>query len=245
MTKYSINYENLKILSYNIYYKSMLGIDSKYFPQKEAHKNVANVLDNNYDIIGLQEVECLDKIFQDTLNRYNVVSGKSGPETLTTIIKKQYQVKKKEMTEFDSGRGILIILLNSKILLINIHAPHIYNDFGNYKGTKNKSQSKYELEFTRILNNKINNFLKLDEISRIIIMGDFNEAFNKVNSFDLIIKNKKFKMKTSSNKPLTCCNNNFVKANDLIYDSKYESNLYIPDVKEPASDHLPVATLLN
>jgi len=223
----------------------MLGIDSRFLPQKQAHKNVANVLDNNYDIIGLQEVECLDKIFQNKLDRYNIINGKSGPETLSIIIKKEFKIKKHQMKEFDSGRGILLVLLNNNILLVNIHAPHNYNDFGNYKGTLNKSQTKYETEFVNILNQIINNFIKFEELNRIIILGDFNEALKNKNKFDLIVNNKKFILKTDSDKPLTCCINNFIKPNDLIYDSKYISKLYIPQVEEPASDHLPVATLLN
>ena len=73
MTKYIINYDELKVLSYNVYFKSMLGIDKKYLPQKKAQLNVRNILDNNYDIIGIQEAECLDNIFPNTNNEYNLI----------------------------------------------------------------------------------------------------------------------------------------------------------------------------
>ena len=56
---------NINLLSYNIYYKAMLGTDKQFLPQKKAHRNVKEVIkrviNNNY-IIALQEVECLEKI---------------------------------------------------------------------------------------------------------------------------------------------------------------------------------------
>lgn len=243
MPKYKIDYsDNLKILTYNIYYKSMLGIDNNYLPQKEAQENVKKVIENDYDIICLQETECLEKIF--TIKNYHIINGKSGPETLTTLIKDKYHIIKTETTEFSSGRGIQLTIIN-KILLVNIHAPHNYNDFGNYNGSKNNNQNNYNNEFIRILEEKINNFIKSIDFDRIIVMGDFNEAFNHTNIFSLLINNKEYTMKTQSIKPLTCCNYNFIKQNDLIYDSLIETKLKIPEVKEPASDHLPVETVIE
>ena len=52
-------------------------------------------------------------------------------------------------------------------------------------------------------------------------------------------------MKTDSNKPISCCYPSMSRFGDLIYDSKIEPKLYIPVTKEPASDHLPVVSVIN
>lgn len=165
MVKYNINY-SVKILSYNIYYKSMLGIDKNFSPQSEAQNNVKKIIKSgDYDIIGLQEVQCLEKIFdKTTLSKYNYTEGKSGKDVVITFLKKKYKIINYLNTEFCEGRPIQILVTNinnNNIIIVNLHAPHHYQDFGNYKGTINKSNSKYSLELIRIINTKINLFCKI------------------------------------------------------------------------------------
>jgi len=238
----------IRILSYNIYFKSMLGIDQNFSPQHLAQTNVKNVLKNNYDIIGLQEVECFDKIYE---NNGQVIKGKSGKETMVTILSDKFKIIKSEIKEFCEGRGIQLVLIEYKDniwLIVNIHAPHYYNNFGDYYGENNVSMLKYNNEITKILNETLERFIGNYKIDRLIILGDFNEAFEKSNFFSLEINNKSIIMKTSNKKPLSCCYRSKLsgieKTGDLIYDSKIETINKIAKVEFPASDHLPVETTL-
>ena len=248
--KYQVEY-NIKILSYNIYYKSMLGLDEKFLPQKLAQNNVKNVIDNNYDIIALQEVQCIDKIIEKK-NRQLII-GKSGRETLVTIFNNNFKIINSITTEFCKGRGIQITQINyiDKIwIVVNIHAPHYYNNFGNYIGEKIINMKEYNQEFKYILSNVLETFINNHNIqfNRILIMGDFNEAFADTNTFILNLNNINYEMKTYYIKPRTCCydiEESSLKTGDLIYDSNNSNMLNIPYVNFPASDHLPVETTIN
>lgn len=54
MNKYRINYpikigrQKLKILSYNIYYKAMLGLNDNFLPKELAQENVKNFINTFY-----------------------------------------------------------------------------------------------------------------------------------------------------------------------------------------------------
>ena len=266
MNKYRINYpikigrQKLKILSYNIYYKAMLGLNDNFLPQELAQGNVKNIIKSgDYDIIGLQEVECINKIFDpQVLNKYSYVSGKSGKETITTFFKNRYQLIKEKTTDFHKGRPIQLLLLEESdniILVLNLHAPHDTNDFRKYNGKVNKSNYHYSLELIRIINEEINIFINENIIftnfiiDRIILIGDFNELYdnpidNKY-SFDIIINGVNYLLKTDSNKIKSCCYPNIHKPGDYIFDSKTEPKLKIVDTIHPASDHYPVDTILN
>ena len=189
MNKYNINYQ-LKVLSYNIYYKSMLGLDKNFLPQQLSQNNVKRIIKSyDFDIIGLQEVVCIDKLID--LNNYNFVKGKSGKEYIMTFFKKNFIILKTKTTEFQEGRPIQLSLVknnNEVLLVVNLHAPHEYNNFGNYNGEKIKSNEKYSLELLNILNYEINNFTET-HIDRIILIGDFNEFLkNKTKDFNFIKK---------------------------------------------------------
>lgn len=252
MTKYIINYD-IKIITYNVYYRAMLGLDKNFLPQKISQRNVRNVLNNNYDIVAIQESICLDKIFPNK-SKYQLVKGKSNKESIVTMFSNKFKVINNTTFEFSSGRPIMITLIkhitsNKKWIIVNLHAPHNYNNFGNYNGRNVIDQTKYNNQILKILRNKIRKFIKSNSntsidtnIDRIIIMGDFNELFLKsdINSFNIILNGKKYIMKTDSNKPISCCFPSISKFGDLIFDSKIEPNLYIPVTREPASDHLPV-----
>lgn len=246
MNKYNINYP-IKVLSYNIYYKSMLGLDENFLPQQLSQHNVKRIIKSyDFDIIGLQEVVCIDKLIDK--NNYNYVTGKSGKEYIMTFFKKNFIILKTKTTEFQEGRPIQLTLVknnNEVLLVINLHAPHEYNNFGNYEGEKIKSNKKYSLELLNILHYEINDFVKDDNIDRIILIGDFNEFLqNKTKDFDLIIKNKIYKLKTDNNLIKTCCYPNFLKEGDLIFDSKNFVKLSIVSTIHPASDHYPVMSII-
>ena len=257
MNKYRIDYP-IKILSYNIYFKAMLGLDKNFLPQELAQKNVKNIIKSgDYDIIGLQEVECINKIFDTSvLNKYNYISGKSGKETITTFFKKRYQLIKEKTSDFHKGRPIQLLLLEDKgnnILVVNLHAPHDSNNFRNYNGKVSKSNYNYSLELIRIINEEINTFINENiiftnfVIDRIILIGDFNELYDNSEkySFKINVNNINYLLKTDSNKIKSCCYPNVHKPGDYIFDSKTEPKLKIVSTIHPASDHYPVDTILN
>lgn len=246
MVKYNINY-SVKILSYNIYYKSMLGIDKNFEPQSKAQNNVKNIIKSgDYDIIGLQEAQCIEKIFDKrTLDKYNYIESKSGEDIVVTFLKKKFKIINYLNTEFCNGRPLQIIKVNFNndiIIIVNLHAPHHYQNFGNYQGVTNKSNKDYSSELIRIINNKINLFINNTKIDRIILLGDFNEIFNRIDTFKfkLNINKKIFEMKTDRNKKLSCCYRNFDKTSDYIFDSITEPKLLITSTIHPASDHYPI-----
>ena len=246
MNKYNINYP-LLVLSYNIYYKSMLGLDENFLPKQLSQDNVKRIINSyDFDIIGLQEVACIDKLFDK--NDYNYVRGKSGKEYIMTFFKNKFKILKTKTTDFKEGRPIQLTLTknnNEILLVVNLHAPHEYNNFRNYKGEKTISNKNYSLELINILNFQINDFLEDDNVDRIILIGDFNEFLqNETKDFDLIIKNKVYKLKTDNNLIKSCCYPNFLKEGDLIFDSKNFVKLSIVSTIHPASDHYPVMSII-
>lgn len=254
MKKYKIDYQ-LNILTYNIYFKSMLGLDKNFLPQNEAHNNVKKTIKDNSTgkyIIGLQEVQCLEKILPNNISKSNFVTGKSGKETLVTIWSNNFKVIKSKTYEFREGRPIQITLLFDKVyyLIVNIHAPHDDQNFGIYLGNLSINNDEYSNELIRLLEEKINLFLKgLDIIiNRLIILGDFNEIFRNSNRYQFLIdtKNKLFNMTTDKNKIKSCCvHKNFSVPCDYIFDSYGPVYMIIANKNQPASDHLPIRTNLK
>ena len=247
MSKYQVKYP-IKVLSYNIYFKAMLGLDKNFLPKETAQKNVKNIIESgDYEIIGLQEVECFNKIFDSkTLAKYNYVSGKSGKETLMTFFKKKYNIIDHITTDFHEGRPLQIVLVkdgSQLLLVVNLHAPHETQNFGNYNGKENRSNYHYSLELIKIINEKINNFVN-NQIDRIILIGDFNELYHNSdnNSFEINIRGKKYQMRTQ--KIISCCYPNIHKPGDYIFDSEIEPKLNIVSDIHPASDHFPVDSIL-
>lgn len=250
---------NINLLSYNIYYKAMLGTDKQFLPQNQAHKNVKKVIkrviDNNY-IIALQEVECLDKILPQKISNSNIVKGKSGNDKVVTILSPKFKLIKSETYQFRDGRPIQVILLkfNSQIyLILNIHAPHEFQNFGKYMGEIFVNNEDYTEEIIFLLNQKIDLFLKKENfnINRIIILGDFNEIFNysyhtlvPKRSFTLEVKGKLFNLNTDPNQNQTCCFPNIIYRSDYIFDSIKIPKIDMVQTEFPASDHLPIITCL-
>ena len=159
MSKYEINY-SLNVMTYNIYYKAMLGLDKLFLPQDLAQKNVKKIIKKNTNgnfIFGLQEVECHNKILPFKLSKNNYVLGKSGNDNILTAWSQNFKLIKHNIFQFRVGRPIQMIILKSStfyFLIINLHAPHDFQDFGKYIGTINSDNDKYSDEIIRILNEK-------------------------------------------------------------------------------------------
>ncbi len=254
MSKYEINY-SLNVMTYNIYYKAMLGLDKLFLPQDLAQKNVKKIIKKNTNgnfIFGLQEVECHNKILPFKLSKNNYVLGKSGNDNILTAWSQNFKLLKHNIFQFRVGRPIQMIILkssNSYFLIINLHAPHDFQDFGKYIGTINSDNDKYSDEIIRILNEKTLDFLKdfHSKINRVITLGDFNEFLLKSNNnkFSLDVGYKIFNLKTDSNKKSTCCLPNIFYPSDYIFDSLRAPLLEIVSTELPASDHLPIKSILK
>lgn len=255
MKKYKIDYP-IDVLSYNIYFKAMLGIDKHFLPQKEAHKNVKKTIKDNTSskfLIGLQEVQCLDNILPSNIKKKsNYTIQKSGKERMVTIWSDNFKLKKKKITSFSEGRPIQLSLFkdDNYILFINLHAPHENQNFGRYLGELKVDNEEYSNELIRILEVKIDKFLQnVDKkVKRIIILGDFNELFRNSDryKFTLDVKEKLYTMRTDKNKVKSCCLPKKIQNPcDYIFDSNQKVNLFIENRRQPASDHFPVKTRLN
>ena len=251
--KYSINYP-LFILTYNVYFKAMLGLDDKFLPKEKAQANVksniSKVLTYNSFIFGLQEAACIENIIPSGISNSNYIIGKSGKEKMVTGWSKNFQLIKSYTTDFHRGRPIQMSLLKSLAgiyLVVNLHAPHETQDFGNYKGKSKVSNKKYSKELVKIINKKINSFVDSGTIiTRFIFMGDFNEIFRRSRQyqFNISIGEQDLIMSSDITKLKSCCYPKITKPCDYIFDSKVIPNLRISSNLQPASDHYPVETLL-
>ena len=251
--KYSINYP-LFILSYNVYFKAMIGIDDKFLPKEKAQSNVksiiSRVLTYNSFIFGLQEAECIANIIPKGIPNSNYVIGKSGKEKMVTGWSKNFKLVKSLTTDFHEGRPIQMSLLKSSegiFLIVNLHAPHETQNFGDYKGKTKVSNQKYSEELVKIINKKINSFVNPEiKITRIIFMGDFNEIYRKSSQyqFNINLHGKSLTMSSDADKVKSCCYPNINKPCDYIFDSKVIPNLSVSSTLQPASDHYPVETVL-
>ena len=252
--KYFILYP-LIVLSYNVYFKAMIGIDDRFLPKELCQQNVRNIIQsklftNNY-LIGLQEAEAIDFIIPKNISKKNYIIGRSGKEKMVTIWSDNFKLIKSYTSDFHEGRPIQISLLRNQdenYLFVNIHAPHDNQNFGNYKGKAQEDNVLYSNELILILNYKINQFLKkIDlKIDRIIIVGDFNE-YQKVNFnnyFEVKLKDKTFRLYSDLDRLNTCCFFKNFKPTDYIFDSKHVPKTNISSFIFPASDHLPIETIL-
>lgn len=124
------------------------------------------------------------------------------------------------------GRPLLAVYFERiKLLVFNVHMPHfsarelITEEF--YKAIK-------PIEF----------FLQNNIIDRIILMGDFNDYMNTIDS--LFIKMKLYK---NSNVKTCCFDTDFNHPGDYIFDSlKGRKTLEFSDDLLLMSDHLPIIT---
>ena len=118
----------MKILSYNVSWKSMTGnstskicnnntnpSDDKYY--MNCINNIGIVIDNNspYDFILLQEASNHKKIIKSSecLQNMSYHTHKSGPERMTTFWNKKHKLDYVIEGEFVSGRPYHILIFNN------------------------------------------------------------------------------------------------------------------------------------
>jgi hypothetical protein len=222
---------NCKLCKYNILANINLFV-KKYKPEICAFQETA-------------KYESIIELFDNSV--YEHYLNKSGPEYMLTIWNKRtYALIDAYHGEFERGRPFAIIILQKAksvnyIAVINIHAGHIIN-------------THYSI--FKIINNFINENITDDiknNVSRIIMAGDFNRNVNKDLTSDYKIKfTKEFKLRSLSNYEYTCCDMGYAhtKNYDHVLDSKFtpvdkylgiESSKY----KVPASDHVLVMVKLK
>jgi hypothetical protein len=255
---------NLSIFSYNVYWKIMKLNDSllnKNLNKTNLIKLKSNVLKNilntknyfNPFIYCFQESESfLDiiNLFEKSLYKYHL--GYSNPEHILTIWRKDIMKKKLVLDgEFEAGRPFSIFVfkdLRYKIywILINIHSGHNpYTETSIFEPIQ---------KLIQINQNKINKY----DISRIIIIGDFNRDISsqikiEPTKYKLILNSNEFNFKPTFNNNKTCCSLNGLghKFNyDQVIDSYSEpiltyqlnnENWYLNN----SSDHLAILSVLK
>lgn len=219
-----------KILSYNIFWKSMVGKQKDFLPVIDARDNVLSVINNNYDIVCLQEVAVWNILKKKIQKHYQHISIFSGNEQMVTLYNKD-KFRKMFMIqdEFKEGRPILMIGLKDKetkqiVLVINVHAPHKWEENGNSTDIRKKL-------------NKIVHSVE-HHYDRIILVGDFNEFKSKT------IKLGNISLKTKVSNLKTCYYPDYKGGCDHIY-TQTEPKIKIVKSKHPSSDHLPIQTKMK
>jgi hypothetical protein len=155
---------NLKILSYNLNWENMNGMDKA--PIKECQtkdlcsSNINKLILNELplDFIFLQEFANEKILLKDLDKDFNLVTTTSDKESMATLINKKYNIDTKIDGEFEKGRPFLVIFLKEKICLINIHMGHKKNVIHELKKIEDKIYSTD---------------ISVDPY-RVILGGDFN-----------------------------------------------------------------------
>lgn len=213
-----INELNISIFSYNVFWKIMktnnsplektLGSNKLGKLKSNIISNIANTI-NYYNpfIYCFQEAESAPDIINlFSKSEYKYHLGYSNPEHILTIWKKDVLKKKLVLDgEFEPGRPFTIIVFKDirfkkYWMLINIHAGHIVD-----------TQSSIFNPIQQIINANVAK-LELFEITRIVVVGDFNRNISsqiKMETnrckYKLIVNRIKFGFNYIETKNKTCC----------------------------------------
>jgi len=162
-----VNKNNLKILSYNVNWKHMIGREDGQIKECKTKdlcsSNINNLILNELplDFIFLQEFENEKILLKDIKKDFHIIKSISDKEYMVTCVNLKYTIKKTISGEFEKGRPFLVILLNENICLVNVHMPHNDDFKGNLKIIE-ETIIKEKLSFD------LTNY-------RVILSGDFNQ----------------------------------------------------------------------
>ena len=241
----------INILTYNVYWRSVIGEYKDICFDNVINNIKQNINDIDPDIICLQEASNHKNILKKIINNnnYDYIINHSGRETMITIIKK-YLISSNTIiinTEFHKGRPITIIdIPEYKLYITNIHAPHFK-----------------QIELLNSVLNKHMKKIKKDKDYDFIICGDFNLNLNKkviildrpiynYHKFITYITNFKNLIKIKSNnlnisKSLT--DDSLLNSLDNIITSiksnNHEIKLGLYSNNKIASDHLPLVASID
>ena len=207
---------NISIFSYNIFWKIMKNNNSpleKTLGSTKLHELKSNIISNISNVINyynpfiycFQESETASDIINlFSKNKYSYHLGYSNPEHILTIWRKDVLKKKLVFDdEFEPGRPFTIIIFKDKRfknywMLINIHASH------------NIDTNKSIFNPIQHIINKNKDQLKLFDITRVVIVGDFNRDISSqikidTHKYKLIINEMKFEFNYIETNNKTCC----------------------------------------
>lgn len=253
----------IKVLTWNVSWESILGQDRKAWlcrgkidPDKsECVQNLIKAINHYapYDFVCLQEMERWEYIKERTVfNGMGSIHHQSEQDKMVTIYDKQkYELIYSIKAEFSYGRPYLITLFktsnnnnNNYITIINVHMGHGKEHHIDKQTIKIKNELDKQVHDDDI-------FDKL-KLSRVIMMGDFNQD---VKYFNFKFGNYKKKLYGQVNKfQKTCCNSpsskDYTMTIDHVLDSDNSHKLYrVVDLVEEGysnsvSDHKPILAVL-
>ena len=211
-----------------------------------------------YDFICLQEIintknqwkyleNKINQLEPDFLSNYNIEYTEDLPAGIISLYNKNYYhliYKFQGQLSNHDHRPWQILVFKEKIILINVHFPHL---------TYFQEDSLYIIK-TNI--EKIKNLLNLENLLdwKIIFCGDFNNQDpTQLQNFPFIFQSLNMQLYKEPKKLITCCVphdfSTYNKSSDHIYSSFAQASLYetMDDKKyfikgdlRIMSDHLPV-----
>lgn len=225
----------VKILSYNVYWQSML--TDQYL------NNVVAFIDQNvyYDFVCLQEATKWQKICSSSLvlSRMNHIHYHSGTEHLVTFYHPKYQLDHDEPIikgyMVDKNRPFLVLFIEERLCVINIHAGH--------NGDWKLFDFYLKNAILEMNGTAVNTILDKLQTYDIIVAGDFND---EVGRKSVILTDPFFRRSRKLygvNQTPTCCDltlNGLVKTPfDHILSTIPLIETIVFNLKM-ASDHLPI-----
>lgn len=183
-----IRSSNIKILSYNLNWENMQGMEKA--PIKECitknlcASNVNRLILNELplDFIFLQEFANEQILLKDLDIDFNLITTISEKESQAMLINKKYNIFMKIEGEFGPGRPFLVVFLKENICLVSVHMGHKKSIITELKKIEDK-----------IYSTNIN-----VDMYRIILGGDFNADIGK----EVLFCEKRMR---SFPKKFTCC----------------------------------------
>lgn len=263
-----INKLNISIFSYNVFWKIMKNDNSpleKTFGLSRLNKFKSNIISNIANVIIYYNpfIYC----FQEAESAHDIINlfpefeyghhlGYSNPEHILTIWRKDVLKKKIILDgEFEPGRPFTVIVFKDKrfsqyMMLINIHAGHNID-----------TRTSIFDPIQKLINDNKEKIC-LYNISRVIIVGDFNrdissqikiESIEYKNKYKLNINDIKFKFNYIETSNKTCCslkgwahNKNY----DQLIDT-YERPILVHQLNKEtwycpeSSDHLAILSVVK
>jgi hypothetical protein len=221
-----IRSNNIRVLSYNLNWENMKGMEKA--PIKECvtkdlcATNINKLILNELplDFIFLQEFANGQILLKDLDKDYIFVTTLSDEEHMVILINKKYNIHKTIEGEFSSGRPFLVVFLEENICLVNVHMGHKKNILSELKKIEEKIYS---------------NSISTDPY-RIILGGDFNADIGR----EVLFCEKSMR---SFPKKFTCCvySTHMNKKRDIL---KYMKGTNIDHILD--SENEPVyGTVLN
>ena len=263
------NKNNINIVSYNICWEAMKGVNLNHKNYSTNGDNIRTIQQrrnlltttrhnllrylkarSNSDFILIQEAEGIRELLRQFSKSFKPIYHKSGLDKMCLLYDKhKYNPIKSKIikAEFEKGRPYLIVPFKGGKCVINVHFPHtkhLKNKMmkgGNSKISLDQCMKKIERDLAQ-MSRTIPNFHKY----QIIIGGDFNTHIPS--SYNFSFNGKKIKMNRYRPAKPTCCYLN----SDKISYKWYLDQFYINKKKtkkdkckvdfpiRPLSDHLPI-----